>query len=100
MAASVNCWELITNLADRDLPNSDKCQAILDAIVKSKDRAFANEFTFTVHESGNWEIHLFDSYDDQSAFGVTLTVSPTGNITINRRRELQGGVHDDRTVRF
>ncbi len=94
----VNLWELITTVAGRDLPNSDKCQAIkeLCGVVPG----FGTELTLTVNDDGSWEIRVFP-HDDENYGGneISLLIYVSGALVIKRKR-VRDGVWEERQLSF
>lgn len=78
--AKVNLWELITSVADKDLPNSDRCKEIKSIIT----RRFGTELSLEISEDGDWTIEVFNHEDRER--NVMLTIRPTGFLTVTRNR--------------
>ena len=93
-SVSVNVWQLITTLANRDLPDSEKCLEFEQ--LASKAHGFGNEAEVSVDQYGTWSFRFFSCYEDVDE--VRLRVTKHGGISVTRVRE--GDVRDERTVRF
>lgn len=92
--ASVNLWQLITTVASKDCPDTDRCKAI-KSITSPR---FGTELTLEIKETGVWVVEIFDHQDSRNK--ITLSINPNGFISVTRCRPLDSDISETRTVQF
>jgi len=99
MPATVNVWSQIVSLADGNSSHAETCREIVDLCSGAKTN-FANEFTFTVSDTGVWSFHLFNCFAEGEGTEITIDVLSDGRISVRRSSNRGDGIHEERKLSF